>query len=89
MAIQFFEVPAGATDFSTVVSGPLSFDVIGSDQGLAANISTVQTLLSEPGSRYDIIVDFSSVTEGNRVIMKNIGGDEPFGGDIPGPSDIR
>ena len=29
--------------------------------------------------------DFKNVTPGNRVIMKNIGGDEPFGGDIPGP----
>ena len=39
----------------------------------------------ETGSRYDIIFDFKTVTPGNRVIMKNIGGDEPFGGDIPGP----
>ena len=29
--------------------------------------------------------DLKQVTPGNRVIMKNIGGDEPFGGDIPGP----
>jgi FtsP/CotA-like multicopper oxidase with cupredoxin domain len=41
-------------------------------------------LLSEPGSRYDIIFDFKGL-QGQRVIMKNIGGDEPFGGDIPGP----
>src|SRR5665648_167258 len=84
MAIQFFEVPALDTDF-TSANGPLPFDVIGSDQGLASNPTTVSTLLSEPGSRYDIIFDFKSVTPGNRVIMKNIGGDEPFGGDIPGP----
>jgi FtsP/CotA-like multicopper oxidase with cupredoxin domain len=84
MIIQFYEVPPDATDFSTVISGPLDFDVIGSDQGLASSISTVDTLLSEPGSRYDIIFDFKTVTAGNRVIMKNIGGDEPFGGD-PGP----
>jgi FtsP/CotA-like multicopper oxidase with cupredoxin domain len=85
MAIQFFEVPTGATDFSTVLSGPLDFMVVGSDQGLASSPSTVQTLLSEPGSRYDIVFDFKTVTPSNRVIMKNIGGDEPFGGDIPGP----
>jgi len=84
MAIQFFEVPAGATDF-TFATEPLPFDVIGSDQGLASSPTNVTTLLSEPGSRYDIIVDFKNVTPGNRVIMKNIGGDEPFGGDIPGP----
>ena len=85
LAVQFFEVPAGATDFSTVVDGPLPFSVIGSDQGLASSPTTVETLLVETGSRYDVIFDFKSVTPGNRIIMKNIGGDEPFGGDIPGP----
>jgi FtsP/CotA-like multicopper oxidase with cupredoxin domain len=84
MAIQFFEVPAGATDFTNATS-PIPFSVIGSDQGLASSPTTVDTLLSEPGSRYDIIFDFKTVTTGNRVIMKNIGGDEPFGGELPGP----
>jgi FtsP/CotA-like multicopper oxidase with cupredoxin domain len=84
MAIQLFEVPAGAIDFSAAIQ-QLDFTVIGSDQGLASSPTTLNTLLSEPGSRYDIIVDFGQVTPGNRVIMKNIGGDEPFGGDIPGP----
>ncbi|MDH3753180.1 MAG: multicopper oxidase domain-containing protein [Acidimicrobiia bacterium] len=83
LAVQFFEVPAGATDFSTVVQ-QLDFTVIGSDQGLASSATTVDTLLIETGSRYDLILDFDNVTPGNRVIMKNIGGDEPFGGDIPG-----
>jgi spore coat protein A len=87
MAIQFFEVPADEENFDNAIQ-QLSFDVIGSDQGLASGPTTVQTLLSEPGSRYDIIVDFSNVTFGNRVIMKNIGGDEPFGGDIPGPKNF-
>ena len=84
MAVQFFEVPAGAIDFSTVISGPLNFTVIGSDQGLASSPTNVDMLLSEPGSRYDVIFDFKTVIPGSRVIMKNIGGDEPFGGDIPG-----
>jgi FtsP/CotA-like multicopper oxidase with cupredoxin domain len=84
LAVQFFEVPAGATDFTTPAD-PLPFTVIGSDQGLASSPTTLDTLLIETGSRYDIIFDFKTVTPGNRVIMKNIGGDEPFGGDIPGP----
>jgi FtsP/CotA-like multicopper oxidase with cupredoxin domain len=84
MVIQLFEVPPGATDFTNAIQ-QLSFTVVGSDQGLASSPTTVDTLLSEPGSRYDIVVDFKSVTPGNRVIMKNIGGDEPFGGAIPGP----
>ena len=84
LAAQFFEVPPDATDF-TPATGPLLFTVIGSDQGLASSPTTVDTLLIETGSRYDVIFDFKTVTPGNRVIMKNIGGDEPFGGDIPGP----
>jgi FtsP/CotA-like multicopper oxidase with cupredoxin domain len=84
LAIQFFEVPAGKEDF-THGTGPLPFTVIGSDQGLASSPTTVDTLLIETGSRYDIVFDFKTVTSGSRVIMKNIGGDEPFGGDIPGP----
>ena len=82
LAVQFFEVPAGATDFTTALSGPLPFTVIGSDQGLASSPTTSVTLLMETGSRYDIIFDFTQVTFGRRVIMKNIGGDEPFGGTL-------
>ncbi len=84
LALQFIEVPAGATDF-TSADGPLDFTVVGSDQGLASSPTVVDTLLMETGSRYDIVFDFKTVTAGSRVIMKNIGGDEPFGGDIPGP----
>ena len=88
LAVQFFEVPSGETDF-TNATGPLPFTVIGSDQGLASSPTTGQnTLLIETGSRYDIIFDFKTVEFGNRVIMKNIGGDEPFGGDIPGPQEF-
>jgi FtsP/CotA-like multicopper oxidase with cupredoxin domain len=84
LAVQFYEVPAGDTDFRNSIAGPLNFTVIGSDQGLASSPTTVDTLLMETGSRYDIIFDFKQVTPGNRVIMRNIGGDEPFGGEIEG-----
>jgi FtsP/CotA-like multicopper oxidase with cupredoxin domain len=90
LVTQFFEVPPGATDFSSV-TGPLPFTVIGSDQGLASSPATVDTLVMETGSRYDVIVDFKAVTSGSRVIMKNIGGDSPFGfayGDDLGPEDV-
>jgi FtsP/CotA-like multicopper oxidase with cupredoxin domain len=81
LAVQFFEVPAAAMDFTDAIQ-QLSFTVIGSDQGLASSPTTVDTLLIETGSRYDIVIDFKNVTSGNRVIMKNVGGDEPFGGDL-------
>jgi FtsP/CotA-like multicopper oxidase with cupredoxin domain len=88
LAVQFFEVPPDATDFSSAIQ-QLPFTVIGSDQGLASSPTTVDTLLVETGSRYDIIFDFKTVTPGNRVMMKNIGGDEPFGGGILMPGDPR
>ena len=85
MAIQFRAVPAGATDLAAA-GAPIPFQVIGSDQGLASAATQTDMLVFEPGSRYDIVVDFSDpALAGKRVIMENIGGDEPFGGDIPGP----
>ena len=85
MVIQFVAVDAWVTDPNdSSATAPLPFYVIGSDQGLASSATSTDLLLSEPGSRYDIVFDFKDL-QGKRVIMKNIGGDEPFGGDIPGP----
>jgi FtsP/CotA-like multicopper oxidase with cupredoxin domain len=86
MAISF-RVASSPTATDLNGAGPrIPFKVIGSDQGLASDITTTDLLVSEPGSRYDIIFDFSEVPFGSRVIMENTGGDEPFGGDLPGPS---
>jgi len=76
MLIRFVVVNAGVTD--PAAGTPINFDVIGSDQGLADSITNTQALLSEPGSRYDIIVNFRP-HDGKRIIMQNLGGDEPFG----------
>jgi spore coat protein A len=87
MAIQFVAVNIGDTDFTNAGSA-IPFLVIGSDQGLGTPQQT-DTLVFEPGGRYDIVFDFSDpAVDGKRVIMKNVGGDEPFGGDIPGPDDF-
>jgi FtsP/CotA-like multicopper oxidase with cupredoxin domain len=92
MVIRF---RAAATPTSTDLVGagaPIPFYVIGSDQGLASSATPqVDTLVSEPGSRYDIVFDFSSVPAGSRIIMENLGGDAPFGGDYGdalGPDDF-
>jgi FtsP/CotA-like multicopper oxidase with cupredoxin domain len=85
MVLQFFEVPANTTVLPNPLPTPIQFTVIGSDQGLASSPTPTYSLLSEPGSRYDIIFDFKKVAPNSRVIMANFGGDEPFGGDIPGP----
>ena len=81
MALQFYAVNPGKKTLDGA-EGPLEFTVIGSDQGLASAPETgVTMLVSEPGSRYDVIFDFARY-DGKRIIMKNIGGDEPFGGDV-------
>jgi FtsP/CotA-like multicopper oxidase with cupredoxin domain len=82
MVIKFRK--ASAMD-PTVPTGPeLPFYVIGSDQGLGTSAVPVTQLVFEPGGRYDIVFDFSQVSMNDRVIMENIGGDSPFGGDVPG-----
>jgi FtsP/CotA-like multicopper oxidase with cupredoxin domain len=86
MVIRFRAVPPGETNLDNA-GAPISFWVIGSDQGLASTATTTDMLLSEPGSRYDIVFDFKNL-QGQRIIMENIGGDAPFGGDIPGPQDF-
>lgn len=81
MILRFRAVPMGATDLNNA-GAPLPFYVIGSDQGLASAATQTNTLVFEPGSRYDIVVDFSQVSMNSRIIMENIGGDAPFGGDF-------
>jgi len=81
-----FRVAANAAATDLVGAGePLAFHVVGSDQGLAPAAVQTTLLVFEPGSRYDIVVDFSQVAPGSRVIMENIGGDAPFGGDLFDP----
>jgi spore coat protein A len=79
MVLQFVAVDPGVTDpDDSSASAPLDFYVIGSDQGLGTP-AQIDTLVVEPGGRYDIVVDFADL-EDKRVIIKNVGGDSPFGG---------
>ena len=80
MVIRFRAVSIGETDL-TNAGAPIPFHVIGSDQGLASAATQTDTLVFEPGSRYDVVFDFNGL-EGLRIIMENIGGDAPFGGDF-------
>ena len=87
LAIQFRPVPLGDTDLTNAGS-PLPFYVIGSDQGLgrpatSSEATSMTKLVIEPGGRYDVVIDFSQMPAGKRVIIENLGGDEPFGG-LPG-----
>jgi spore coat protein A, manganese oxidase len=79
MVVQFVAVDPGVTDPNHPnASAPIPFWVIGSDQGLGTPAQT-DTLVFEPGGRYDLVFDFDGL-ENKRVIMKNLGGDAPFGG---------
>jgi FtsP/CotA-like multicopper oxidase with cupredoxin domain len=76
--------PAAAPDSTRLVGAgsPLPFHVIGSDQGLSSQAVETDTLVVEPGGRYDVVIDFGLVPAGSRVIIENLGGDAPFGGDF-------
>ena len=86
MVLQFVAVDPGVTDPNDSTAGaPIPFWVIGSDQGLGTPQET-DTLVFEPGGRYDIVFNFASLTN-KRIIMKNLAGDAPFGGDYGGDLD--
>ncbi|KAG7341757.1 cupredoxin [Nitzschia inconspicua] len=67
---------------STISQNPLTFMVVGADQGLSRRFTTKTTLLIPPAGRYDVVVDFSKHA-GERILLRNLGGDIPFGGSIP------
>jgi FtsP/CotA-like multicopper oxidase with cupredoxin domain len=80
MVVQFRAVALGVTDLEEA-GEPIPFHVIGSDQGLASEAKQTDKLVFEPGSRYDIVFNFAGL-EDQRIVMSNIGGDAPFGGDF-------
>ena len=66
----------------------LPFLVIGSDQSLRASAAQVNEVDFMPGERLDLIIDFKNVDFGSRVIVENILGDSPFGGELPEEEDL-
>ncbi|PUB11267.1 multicopper oxidase family protein [Yoonia sediminilitoris] len=80
MVLRFRAAAAPSATNLDGASAPIPFWVIGMDQGFAKEPTQTDTLVFEPGGRYDIVFDFSGVPSGSRVIMENIGGDAPFGG---------
>ena len=76
----------GATDPAAGYVTP--FLVIGSDQSLRADAVAVEEVDFLPGERLDLIIDFNTVPPGSRVIVENLLGDAPFGGELPEPDDL-
>ena len=78
----------GGTDSRTYVmqlqrkdtNAILPIYVIGTEQGLLDAPVTRQELDLMPGERVDILVDFTGIPMGTRIIMNNLGGDAPWAG---------
>lgn len=66
----------------------LPFYIVGSDQSLSSDAVQLTEVDFIPGERLDLVIDFKEVPNGSRVIVENILGDAPFGGDLPGPDDV-
>jgi FtsP/CotA-like multicopper oxidase with cupredoxin domain len=73
------------------LSNGLPFWQIGAEGGFLPEPVQVDQLLLGLAERADVIVDFTNVPVGERIILENLGPDEPFGGGVPGvdfePSD--
>jgi FtsP/CotA-like multicopper oxidase with cupredoxin domain len=63
----------------------LPFYIVGSDQSLRRRAARRRTIYFAPGERLDLVVDFKEVPFGSRVIIENLLGDSPFGGEVPDP----
>lgn len=75
----------GATTLAGA-GAPLPFHVIGGDQGFASHAALTDTLVCEPGARYDVLLDLRGLS-GKRVIMENLGRDVPFNGEFGAPEE--
>jgi len=73
---------SNARFYTLSFSNKMPFIVIGSDGGYLQQAATVTSLTISPGERYDILVDFSAVPLGTKIIMKNTAR-APFPGGAP------
>lgn len=60
------------------LAGTLPFHQIGSDGGLLEATTDRSQMLMAPAERNDVIVDFSNLSVGSEVILRNFGPDGPF-----------
>lgn len=83
MRLRLKVVAAGETDQTNGDIVP--FYIIGSDQSMRATAAEINEVDFLPGERLDLVIDFKNVPDGSRVIVENLYGDSPFGGDLPDP----
>ena len=61
----------------------LTFWQIGAEGGFLPAPVQLSRLLMSPAERADVVVDFTGVPAGSRIVLRNLGPDEPFGGGTP------
>jgi FtsP/CotA-like multicopper oxidase with cupredoxin domain len=66
------------------MSNELPFWQIGAEGGFLPAPVKLQRLLMGLAERADVIVDFTNVSVGTKIVLQNLGPDEPFGGGVPG-----
>jgi FtsP/CotA-like multicopper oxidase with cupredoxin domain len=72
------------------MSNGMPFTQIGSEGGYLPRPVKQRQLLIAPAERADVIVDFTRVPRGTKIVLRNVGPDEPFGGDPDAePADAR
>lgn len=76
----------GGTDSRTWImqlkngSATIPFWQIGTEQGLLKNPVKRDSMALMGGERLDVLVDFSGIAPGTRVILNNLGPDDPYNG---------
>jgi FtsP/CotA-like multicopper oxidase with cupredoxin domain len=91
MRLKLKVIAGGASNLSATNPSEgydIPFLVIGSDQSLRTHAAEVNEVDFIPGERLDLIIDFNNVPLGSRVIVENLLGDAPFGGDLPDEEDL-
>jgi FtsP/CotA-like multicopper oxidase with cupredoxin domain len=69
------------------MSNGLPFWQIGAEGGFLPKRVPLEQLLMGLAERADVIVDFTNVSVGEKIVLQNLGPDEPFGGGEP-PGDF-
>jgi FtsP/CotA-like multicopper oxidase with cupredoxin domain len=64
----------------------LPFTVIASDENYLKSAVTVNSFLMAPGERYDVLVDFTGIAAGTKIILTNNAAAPFDGGFIPDPA---
>lgn len=83
---RFYILNGSASRFyNLTLSNDMSFTVIGGDKGLLSSPASQKAIMLAPGERVDLLIDFSRVPTGTKIVLNNdANAPYPFG-DTPNP----